>query len=299
MATQKFENAPYYDLQDGGVFDNRVNPETLFGDDTPTPEYSFNELLLPLQSNDKFSSIEPRRSKRLVNGVTQIRYSGLDGEYNSGYMELVQIDTPDQQRLAAINSWSFVNDTGLPMDGCSWTCEFDDVVSAREFWEKYWRRNFGIDNIREPLSDFMGDHPEVTKDEIRLYEVGLLKPWFYQAPTDQRLLDSYSTFGESLTQAPKTIEVAATFIVGQVYKVGRCEWYTTKPSEYAAKTCLGAYAIKSQQGGWGQEPVDATLIQWDDGRLNKYYNEGTGNAPSPEPLTVQDLTRKPRLQPVS
>ena len=227
-----------------------------------------------------------------VHTVKLIDSPGLDGEFSSGAVYLLDIAATDGRQLAAIRSWQAENNTGMPIADCSWSAEFDDMKAAKAFW-RTWRKKFSSDYFREDIQEYARNHPGTFSNEtVRLQPLGLLNPWYEQKQGDQPLLDIFATVGTQLACLPRQAQ-AADFTPGQVYKVPDRPWYTTKVSSWAAKTCLAAFVMKPERVyGYTDRNPDVTHIQWSDGQLSAFPHYPSETMP--QPLTGRDIARRPR-----
>lgn len=271
------EAQPHYLYPGGGeVWDARVILPNL-SIPAPTKEFKFGSDPLQLFETDWLA--KPHRGEGFVNGLTQVGHAGRDGETHSGFIELVDVVTPQYDRSAIIRSYQFDHETGIPTD--SWMLEFDDVDIAKSFWNST-QHYFHRDQVAEVLKEFIYDNQD-AEDKIRGFtELGLLTPWYLQqANTPSFRLGSFAINRGDLTQDDTELDP------GRVYRIAINPWFTTQVSKYLAKTCLGSKIVKESKSGlsWGVEPV--TYIQWDDGSMTRYTEKDS----LPEPLKTSGIKK--------
>lgn len=275
MAAQKFENQPYYaDAGLGMIIDSRL--DGVFATELPATDIAISD------------TISTRRwDIPLVNRVNVIKSNGRDGEMSSGDVGLVDIVTPEKSHTRAIRSWLGDNETGIPVPDCSWSVEFDDPKVAQAFWSS-WIPSFNANDVSEAMTSFLEEHPE-AKTGIRGTRLGLLNPWYEQREGDSRLLERYSTVGGLLVHTPREATPVPDLTPGVVYKVPQREWWTTKVSTYAAKTCLAAFVMPPwERRYFGDKPHELLHIQWANGQIDT-YNPETEQLPAP--LRTRNLAK--------
>jgi len=278
MAIQEFAPKPYYEIAEGAIYDTRVTA-------------LLSELALATEPVIEI----PQQRQETPHQVKCIDSRGHDGETESGAIEIVDIRTHDGRHAAAICSWQFEHETGLPTN--SWMAEFDDTSVAKSFW-RIWQAKFAAPDSIKDIKLFLQDHPELPLGSIHFQQLGLLLPWYQQQPGDRRFLDVFSTNAEKLVTIPKQHPVEPSYAPGQVYKVPRTEWYMTKVTAWTAKTCLAAFVAKTNEPSVaGSVQSDSIYVQWSDGLLGEYVQRP--KTPQPVPLASWDLARPKPVEVVS
>lgn len=229
----------------------------------------------------------------LVHDVELVKSVGVDGEYSSGGIELLDVQkTGSKTPMAAIRSRLSNNETGLPVLDTSWSIEFNAPDEARLFWQG-WKPNFdsrsAIDALRTYVDHRRNENPNGS---IRFRALGELLPWYLQREGDQTLLDRFSTFGSSLVGFPEGLAADENYVVGRVYRVPEFHRCSYEIKAWNALTCLGSVRVpqRTPDTGWysSQQTTDSlTLVQWSDGSLN--YPQPDPGYQAPLPMRRRDL----------
>ncbi len=295
MTKPKFENQPYYAAHVGEaeVFDTRFpGGQVVVPDDQRAYEFSAKQLELPMELAERGHGLPSRiQDKDYVHGVTALRSTGRDGEDTSGGIELLEVIVPGKKVIAAMHSFLGRHDTGMPVPGTSWACEFEDVPTALEFWDRHWKPSFHLEDLERDVDRFIGgqDLGSEYDTSIFSYELGLLRPWFQQRTTDAIIGEGFASDGARPVRLRDRDVVAEEYTPGNVYKIPETEWYSTKVKGYRTATCLAALRQMTTRGvGMWDPPREETVIQWDDGRLTTFRTDQTLES-LPTPLTVKDI----------
>ncbi|MCA9333988.1 hypothetical protein KC963_02990 [Candidatus Saccharibacteria bacterium] len=246
----------------------------------PKPEYIFPSE--PVQLFDMPQAAE-KRGEGFTNGLTPISYAGCDGEISSGFIEMLRVESPDSDTVAAIHSWQFYHESGLPVGDSSWMCEFNDESVARALWAQKRGMPFSMEDAQSRLNKFVREFPDAADGIIGFSKLGLLRPWF-----KQRSNKSDVRVGNHLFGGPEFRQADPSLQTGRVYHLPERPWYSNRISSYTAKTCLGSLLVKEQSDFMGPR-VERVAVQWDDGSITRY-----GEADElPAPLTTR-LVKKPK-----
>lgn len=286
MPKPKFETQPFYE---DAIMDMRV--QEVFGELTAKAHIDAIEERRnrPLFPSTRPQPIHAAEKAPFVHEIEQMEYVGSDGETGSGFIELLRV-TPDHgSEVAVINAHQFDHETGVPYEGRSWCVEFNDVALAKTFWGKKWQPNFGVDNVVTGLLNFIKEKPQLV-DNVEVTRMGLLKPWVLQRANELRFLGKFSTtVSNQLVEIPGSHAPSPDFRVGQVYVVPITAYFTTKPHDFAAKTCLAAFYPAGAQVRDIEKDNSSVLIQWSDGELG-YYRKSEPTR-MPFPLTKAHIAR--------
>jgi hypothetical protein len=275
MSAPKFPAQEYYDVQSSAeIMDLRVT-----------------ELVDRLATMATSEVTEPAKRWQLpyANKLEKAGYAARDGDVSSGCVEFLHVTKPDDTKVSVMRSWLGDNESGLPVYDCSWSAEFDDASVAEKFWAG-WAKSFRGEDFATAASDFIKNN-SVPSGTIRAQHLGLLIPWYMQKRGDLPFMNRYSTVGDKIASVPRTHEPNTDFVVGQVYRAPKREWYTTKVTEFAARTCLAAFTVKpSPRAGYYGQPArpEQAYIQWGNGVLASYNID---SEPAPQPLRTRDLER--------
>jgi len=291
MTEKKFEAQPHYEE---AIYDQRVL--------SVVGQIAVNAQETELKKPIRFSwskEEEPKPTSRYdvpyVNDVEILETTGRDGEVASGGIGLVAVTTADGRSLAAIQSGYYDHKTGLPLQGRSWSAEFDDIDLAEGFWRRHWKPSFDASNFINAVHELKKHKGNIPRNSIRFQQIGLLRPWYAQQEDELPLLDGFSTSNDSIVGLPKRHIADANFNVGQVYKVPKSVlWgYDAKAPTLETKTCLAAF--RSVINTWEDHPTElskSTFVQWSDGEIAAYPPQ-IGILPLP--LAKKDLAQaRPR-----
>ena len=268
MTPIKFEAQPHYEE---GIYDRRVLD--VVGQLAVISQEK--ELKKPIR-RPWDTEDEPKPISRYdipdVNTIETLHVTGRDGEMASGGIGLIAVTTEDGKSLAAIQSGYYDHETGLPLNGRSWSAEFDDIDLAEGFWKRHWKPSFVASNFIDSINELKKTKGNIPQGSIRFQQLGLLKPWYGQKEDELILLDEFSTTNDALVSLPKNYLPDPSFNVGQVYKVPSRDWENSRnKSSFEAKTCMAAF--KSVIKTWDNYPTElrkSSFVQWSDGVISAY-----------------------------
>lgn len=281
----------YVRAQNGNVWDSRI-VEGLF---TEPPIYHVFESQGEQQQfnfavNDPFSL--PRKIEGdYVNGLTQIRYAGRDGEDASGFMHILKVETPAGEVRHALRSFLFLQHRdGQPRSDTSWVIELDSEAAALELWD---RRSFYLGDMFLASEEIEAANPGFSEHVISKYKCGRLQPWYEQTVDKPFLYDNYVLSGEDL--ATNTEQ----FMPGQIYRLPQRPWYSNRINNYVARTCLNATqaVIMPRPGNFYDRdlptsPTEVVRVTWGNGETVVLDEK---HADEVIPITVRQLQDPSRV----
>lgn len=271
-----------------GVFDDRI--VNLF-DAKPPQEKAFvfaqGVLDFPEPEDTFLNHYKPTRSVDKVNGLTQVGYWARDGEVSSGYINAITIETPTAQVLAAVRSFAQYHWDGMPIADRTWVCEFDQVDDMRSFLEA-WTPDFDIARATDAIASVWGGDERYDFHNpsalVRLYQTGLLKPWFSQAPGDRLFADGrFSTSGAVVSDLFNRLQGVPGYELGRVLQYApQSERYRSVPSRIV-RTCLGGFRHTTEPGNMfdRRDRSNDVMVQWVTGELELFWGDDTEYMPKP------------------